>query len=61
MNIDVIEDGFTAPFSDIVDKNLYDVFKVEGENRWVVRKKEGSKLNPQMKNHSEDIPGRNFL
>ncbi len=39
MITDIIQDGFSAPFSDMIDKNLYEVFKVEGENRWAVRKK----------------------
>lgn len=38
MNTDIIQDGFSAPLSDLIDKKLFEVFKVEGENRWVVRK-----------------------
>ncbi len=41
--IDIILDGFSAPFSDLIDKELYEVFKVEGDNRWVVRKKKEKK------------------
>lgn len=43
MLTDVIQDGFSAPFSDLIDKNLFEVFKVEGENRWVVRRIKGEK------------------
>ena len=40
MMYDLILDNFNAPLSDIIDKEQYEVFKVEGENRWVIRKKD---------------------
>lgn len=44
MNIEIILNEFTVPFSDLLDKELYEANKVEGkENTWVVTKKDNEK------------------
>lgn len=46
MEITIIYDNFNAPFSDLVNKDLYDVLKVSGDKEmWVIRKKEEDNKN----------------
>ncbi len=43
MKLEIIYDNFNAPLSDLIDKTLYDIRKIEGsENSWVVSKREKS-------------------
>jgi hypothetical protein len=38
MKVNIIFDGFICPFSDLIDKNLYEVIKTEQEGTWAISK-----------------------
>lgn len=40
MKLEIIYDDFNIPFSDLVDKERFEVVKTERENVWLVKKLE---------------------
>lgn len=40
MKIEIVKDNFECPFSDLIDKERFEVLKTEKDNVWVIKKNE---------------------